>query len=68
MNTLTTSSPLRGFIFAGIFSALASGFAGVASASDPAESQSVIVHYGDLNLGNPQGAASPLQPYRYGSP
>jgi UrcA family protein len=58
MNTLTTSTALRGFIVAAIFSAVASGFAAAASAAGPTESHSMVVPYGDLNLASPKGAAT----------
>lgn len=58
MNTMTMSPRLRGFIAAGIFSAVACSFAAAGTASDLTETHSKVVQYGDLNLANPQGAAS----------
>ncbi|MEJ0007551.1 MAG: UrcA family protein [Steroidobacteraceae bacterium] len=58
MNTVTTSTRLRGFVAAGIFSALACSFAVAGTAADRSESQGRVIQYGDLNLANPQGAAT----------
>jgi UrcA family protein len=58
MNTLTKSNPLRGFIVAGLFSALAFSFGAAATASDAVESHSMVVPYGDLNVASPKGAAT----------
>jgi UrcA family protein len=57
MNTMTTSTHLRRLIATAILGALASAFAGVAAA-DSIVTRSVTVQYGDLNLANPQGAAT----------
>jgi UrcA family protein len=57
MNTMTTSTQLRGLIAAAILGALASGFAGVSAAAD-SDVRSITVKYGDLNLSSPQGAAT----------
>ena len=57
MNTMTTSTQLRGLIATAILGALASGFAGVSAAADSG-ARSMTVKYGDLNLSNPQGAAT----------
>jgi UrcA family protein len=58
MNTVTTSKHLRGIIAAAILSAFATGFATAGTASDRAEAPSMVVPYGDLNVTNPQGAAT----------
>ena len=55
MNTSTHSNPLRGFIAAAIFAALASSFSAV-SAADPASSASITVKYSDINMASPSGA------------
>ena len=57
MNTITTSTRLRGLVATAIFSALASSFTAVSTAADSG-TVSVIVKFGDLNLSNPQGAAA----------
>jgi UrcA family protein len=57
MNTMTTSTQLRGLIATAILGALASGFAGVSAAADSG-ARSTTVKYGDLNLSDPQGAAT----------
>jgi UrcA family protein len=56
MNTNTASTHLRGLIAAAVLGTLAAGFAGV-SAADNSEVRSETVHYADLNLSSPQGAA-----------
>jgi UrcA family protein len=57
MNTNTASSHLRGLIAAAVLATLAAGFAGVSAAADDSEVRSETVHYADLNLSSPQGAA-----------
>jgi UrcA family protein len=57
MRTMTTSTCLRGLITSAIFGALAAGFTGVSTAGDTTV-RSITVKYGDLNLSNPQGAAT----------
>ncbi|HEV7444952.1 MAG TPA: UrcA family protein [Steroidobacteraceae bacterium] len=56
MNTTTPSIRLRGLIATAIFSALASSFAAVCAAADGTVSETV--KYEDLNVSNPQGAAT----------
>jgi len=58
MNTTTPSIRLRGLIATAIFSALASSFAAVCAAADGITTVSETVKYGDLNVSNPQGAAT----------
>src|SRR5690242_14691938 len=58
MNTNTASTPLRGLIAAAVLGTLAAGFAGVSAAADNSEVRSETVHYADLNLSSPQGAAT----------
>jgi len=58
MITNTASTHLRGLIAAAVLGTLAAGFAGVSAAADPSEVRSVTVHYADLNLSSPQGAAA----------
>jgi UrcA family protein len=58
MNTSTTSSPLRGLIAAAIFSTVASGFSAASIAADTTDAPQVVVQYQDLDLSNPQGAAT----------
>jgi UrcA family protein len=57
MNTMTTSTQIRRLIATAILGALASGFAGVSAATDSG-ARSMTVRYGDLDLSNPQGAAT----------
>jgi UrcA family protein len=61
MNTLTPSTGFRGLIATAIFSALASSFAAVCAAADGTTTVSESVKYGDLNVSNPQGAATLYQ-------
>lgn len=58
MNTNTASSHFRGLIAAAVLGTLAAGFAGVSAAADNSEVRSETVHYADLNLSTPQGAAA----------
>jgi UrcA family protein len=58
MNTITPSTRLRGLIVKAIVSALASSFTVICAAADNTETVSVIVKYGDLNVSNPEGAAT----------
>ena len=58
MNTNTASTHLRGLIAAAVLGTLAAGFAGVSAAADNSEVRSETVHYADLNLSSPQGAAA----------
>lgn len=58
MNTMTTSTPLRGLIASAIFGALASGFVSLSSAADSAQVPEATVKYGDLNVSTSQGAAA----------
>jgi UrcA family protein len=58
MNTTTTATRLRVLIATAIVSALATSFAVDCAAADSTKAPSVIVKYGDLNLSNPQGAAT----------
>jgi UrcA family protein len=56
MNT-TTSTCLHALVTSAILGALAAGFTGVSAAGDLTV-RSITVKYGDLNLSNPQGAAT----------
>ena len=56
MNTLTTSTGLRGLIAAAIFGALASSFSAVSAANASSESTSLKVKSADLNISSPAGA------------
>jgi len=58
MDTTTPSARLRGFIATAIFSALAASFAAVCTAADKSETRSETVKYADLNVSNPEGAAT----------
>jgi UrcA family protein len=58
MNTITPSTRLRGLIAKAIVSAVAASFTVVCAAADNIETVSVIVKYGDLNVSNPEGAAT----------
>lgn len=58
MNTNTASTHLRGLIAAAVFGTLAAGLTGVSAAADNSEVRSETVHYADLNLSSPQGAAA----------
>lgn len=55
MRTLTYLPRLRSLIATAAFSALASGFGGVAAAAD---GPTAIVKYGDLNVSTAEGAAA----------
>jgi UrcA family protein len=57
MNT-TTSTALRTLVAGAILSALALSFATVSNAADDTVPPQVIVKFGDLNISNPQGAAT----------
>ena len=58
MNTTTPSTSLRGLIATAILGALAVGNALVCTAADGRDTVSQTVKYGDLNLSNPEGAAT----------
>jgi len=57
MNT-TTSIPLRTLVAGAILSALAFSFATASRADDGTTPPQVTVKFGDLNVSNPQGAAT----------
>lgn len=54
----TASTHLRGLIAAAVLGTLAAGFAGVSTAADSLQVRSETVHYADLNVSSPQGAAA----------
>lgn len=58
MNTTAPSIRLRGLIATALFSVLASSFAAVCTAADGVPTLSETVKYGDLNVSNPEGAAT----------
>lgn len=58
MNTMTTSTSLRGFIASAIVGVLATGVASVSTAAEGTEALQTIVKYGDLNVSTSQGAAA----------
>ena len=58
MNTITPFTRIRRLIATAIVSAFASSFAVVCAASDDTETISVVVKFGDLNVSNPEGAAT----------
>ena len=58
MNTMTTSTSLRGFIASAILGVLATSIAAVSTAAEGTEALQVTVKYGDLNVSTPQGAAA----------
>jgi UrcA family protein len=58
MNTITRSTRLRGLIAKALVSAVAASFTVVCAAADNTETVSVIVKFGDLNVSNPEGAAT----------
>jgi UrcA family protein len=57
MNTTTTCTNFRGLIAAAIFSVAASSFTGICAA-DSSDARSTVVKYADLNIANPQDAAT----------
>ena len=57
MNT-TTSTARRTLVAGAILSSLAFSFATVSNAADDTVPPQVIVKFGDLNISNPQGAAT----------
>lgn len=61
MNTITPSTRLRGLIATALVSAFASSFAVVCAAGDSSRTVSETVKFGDLNVSNPQGAATLYQ-------
>jgi UrcA family protein len=58
MNTITPFTRIRRLIATAIVGTLASSFAVVCAAADDIETVSVVVKFGDLNVSNPQGAAT----------
>jgi UrcA family protein len=58
MNTMITSTPVRGLVAAAIFGALTLSFASLSSASDSTEARGVTVQYGDLNVSTSRGATA----------
>jgi UrcA family protein len=58
MNSMITSKPLRGLLATAILGAVTAGSTAASKAGDLADVPSVTVHYGDLNLSTPQGAAT----------
>jgi UrcA family protein len=58
ISTSILSTRVRGLIASAIFSALVSSFAAVSVAADNSVVHQVVVKFGDLNLSNPQGAAT----------
>jgi len=58
MNTVTTSIKLRGLIASAIIGVVALGFAAECIAVETGDAPQVVVHYADLNLSSPQGAAA----------
>jgi UrcA family protein len=58
MNTITPSTRLRRLIAKALVSAIAASFTVVCAAADNTETVSVVVKYGDLNVSNPEGAAT----------
>lgn len=58
MNTNTVSAHLRGLIAAAVLGTLAAGFTGVSAAAGNSDVRSETVHFADLNLSTPQGAAA----------
>ena len=58
MNTFTPATRFRGLIATAIVGALTSSFAVVSTAADNTDTFSEVVKYGDLNISDPQGAAT----------
>ncbi len=58
MNTTTFFTRIRRPIATAIVSAFVSSFAVVCAAADDTETVSVVVNFADLNVSNPQGAAT----------
>jgi UrcA family protein len=58
MNTVTTSIKLRGAIASAILGVLASSFAAQCIAAETGDVPQVVVHYADLNVSSPWGAAA----------
>lgn len=55
---MTTSKILPSLFASAILGAFATGFAGISAAADSTLERSETVKFGDLNLSNPQGAAT----------
>jgi len=58
MNTVTTSSRLRGLIAGAIITVVASSFAAECIAAETGDAPQVVVHYSDLNVSSQKGAAA----------
>jgi UrcA family protein len=58
MNTIIPSTRFRRLIAKAIVSAVAASLTVICAAADKTETVSVIVKYGDLNVSNPEGAAT----------
>jgi UrcA family protein len=58
MNTVTTSIKLRGLIAGAIIGVVASSFAAECIAAETGDVLQVVVHYADLNVSSPRGAAA----------
>ena len=58
MNMITPFTRIRRLIATAMVSAFASSFAVVCAAADDTETVSVVVKFEDLNVANPQGAAT----------
>jgi UrcA family protein len=58
MKTLIASAKLPRLVTAAIFGALAFGCGAVSIAADRSDVPQAVVKFGDLNLSNPQGAAT----------
>jgi UrcA family protein len=58
MNTIAPFTRIRRLIAIAIVSTFASSFAVVCAAADDTETVSVVVKFADLNVSNPQGAAT----------
>ena len=58
MNTISPRTALRRIAATVLFGTLASGLAAVASATEDGVVLQEVVKYGDLNVSNPQGAAT----------
>ncbi len=58
MKTTTTCTNIRRIVATTIFGTLASTLAVVCTAADSTGAHQMMVHYGDLNVSTPQGAAA----------
>jgi UrcA family protein len=58
MNSMTTTTRLRNMLATALFSTVASSLSVLPVVADNVDAHQITVKYGDLNLSNPQGAAT----------